>query len=261
MSKNHFIFSYHGNKRKEIIPSMNYIDFDNKKNIIECFCGSSAMSYHIWKQYGNQFNYHLNDFDNKLIDVYQLLKNVSIEEIECNVNKVKDRFTSYEDDKERKQYFDNVIKKSCDIYDYIFNKKYSTLRCDLCPPLKRLPKGNFIINDECKQFISFLKSPNVYITNNNWLDIYNQFKDDDKNIILLDPPYMFSCNRSYEKQDCSIYEYLCYNNISNNKAKIYLLLEDIWIIRLLFQNNKILYQYDKKYETSKKKTKHILISN
>lgn len=261
MTKNHFIFSYTGNKRNEIIDVMPYIDFNDKKNIIDCFCGSSAMSYHIWKQYGNQFNYYLNDLDNKLIDIYNLLKNVSIEEIESNVNKVKNKFVSYTDDKERKAFFDNEIKKSSNIYDYIFNKKYSTLRCDLCPPLKRLPKGNFVISNECRQFISFLKCPNVYITCNNWLDVYNQFKDDDKNIILLDPPYIMSCNHHYEKQDCSIYEYLYNNNISNNKANIYLLLEDMWIIRLLFQNNKILYEYDKRYECSKKKTKHILISN
>lgn len=261
MIKNHFIFSYAGNKRNEINKLMPYIDFDDKKNIIECFCGSSAMSYHIWKQYGNQFNYYLNDLDNKLIDVYNLLKNVSIEEIEININKVKNRFISYTDDKERKAFFDNEIKKSSNIYDYIFNKKYSNLRCGLCPPLNRLPKCNFVISDECRQFIFFLKSPNVYITCNNWLDVYNQFKDDDKNIILLDPPYIMSCNRHYDNQDCSIYEYLYNNKISNNKANIYLVLEDIWIIRLLFQNDKILYQYDKKYECTHKKTKHILISN
>lgn len=262
MLKNHFIFSYAGNKRNEIIQFMDYIDFNNKKNIIECFCGSSTISFHIWKKYGNQFNYHLNDLDNKLIDVYFLLRDKSIEEIEDNINIIKNKFLSYENDKERKEYFNNEIVKSNNIYNYIFNKKYSTFRAGLCPSLKRIPKSDFKISAECQQFIEFIKSPNVYIYGDDWKNIFNKFKDQNDAIIILDPPYMFSCNRNYEKQDCSVYEYFFNNSISYNDANIYFILEDIWIIRLLFQNQKILLQYDKKYELrTKKTTKHIIISN
>lgn len=262
MSKNHFIFPCAGNKRNEINNFIDYIDFENKKDIVESFCGSSAMSFYIWKKYGNQFNYHLNDLDNILIDIYFLLRDKSIEEIEMNINIIREKFISYEDDNERKEYFKNeIVKKSDNIYNYIFNKKYSTFRGGLCPLLNRIPKSNFKITDECKLFIEFIKSPNVYIYCDNWMNIFNKFKDKNDAIILLDPPYIFSCNRNYNVQDCSVYEYFFNNPISNNQANIYLILEDIWIIRLLFQNQKILLQYDKKYEVSKKKTKHILISN
>ena len=59
----------------------------------------------------------------------------------------------------------------------------------------------------------------------------------------------------------NIYEYLYHNNITQEKAKVYLILENMWIIKLLFQHNNILFEYDKTYEASKKKTTHILISN
>jgi len=59
----------------------------------------------------------------------------------------------------------------------------------------------------------------------------------------------------------NIYEYLCNNDIKKQKAKIYLILENIWIIQLLFKKNNKLLIYDKKYETSQKKTNHVIICN
>jgi len=77
----------------------------------------------------------------------------------------------------------------------------------------------------------------------------------------MDPPYISTCNDFYYDHSMNIYEYLYNNKITNEKAKIYLILENIWIIKLLFQHNFILFEYDKKYESSKKQTTHIIISN
>ena len=77
----------------------------------------------------------------------------------------------------------------------------------------------------------------------------------------MDPPYVKTCNDFYENQSMNIYEYLYYNKINNMKAKIYLILEQMWIINLLFhENNKI--SYDKKYNCiGKRKTVHLIIKN
>ena len=45
--KNHFIFSYAGNKRNESENILEKINFNNIETIIEPFCGSSAISFHI----------------------------------------------------------------------------------------------------------------------------------------------------------------------------------------------------------------------
>ena len=58
-----------------------------------------------------------------------------------------------------------------------------------------------------------------------------------------------------------IYEYLSLNNIKKEKAKIYIILEDNWIIKLLFKNNNIIDNNCKIYQTTKKKYNHITITN
>ena len=49
--------------------------------------------------------------------------------------------------------------------------------------------------------------------------------------------------------------------MESNKSHIYLILEDHWILRMLFANNKILLKYAKQYQVSKKETNHIIIYN
>ena len=63
-------------------------------------------------------------------------------------------------------------------------------------------------------------------------------------------------NSFYVNPNFNIYEYLYKNNMKKEKAKIYLILEDIWIIKVLFDKYKLL-SYDKMYShNNSKKTKH-----
>ncbi len=71
---------------------------------------------------------------------------------------------------------------------------------------------------------------------------------------------MVSCNDMYKHIGINIYEYLYNNPISKEKSKIYLCLENIWIIKLLFKGYKFI-EYNKKYEMTKKTTSHVLIEN
>ena len=93
------------------------------------------------------------------------------------------------------------------------------------------------------------------------ITVYEQFKNNNQCMILMDPPYLSTSNDFYYDHNMNIYEYLYNINITKENAKIYLILENIWIIKLLFQTNNILFEYDKHYVLSKKKTTHILISN
>jgi hypothetical protein len=92
------------------------------------------------------------------------------------------------------------------------------------------------------------------------LEIYEKYKTDNKNLIIIDPPYLNACNDFYFDSKANIYEHIYKNDIIKEKAKIYLILEDIWIIKLLF-NKYIIQSYDKKYMTTKKNTTHIIIYN
>ena len=71
-------------------------------------------------------------------------------------------------------------------------------------------------------------------------------------IIRSTIPYLETCNDFYNCADVNIYKFLYDNPIEKEKAKIYLILENMWIIKLLFQKN-IVIEYDKQYNGFKKK--------
>ena len=106
---------------------------------------------------------------------------------------------------------------------------------------------NFIINED----ITFL--------NLDALELINKYKDDEKKLLILDPPYISTCNDYYTNSDMNIYEHLYNNNINSFKGNIILILENIWLNKLLFKTNFISESYEKLYQHSKKKTSHIII--
>ena len=78
---------------------------------------------------------------------------------------------------------------------------------------------------------------------------------------ILNYTYKQACNDYYANKDVNIYEYLYKDKITDMKAKIYLILEDTWIIRLLFEHQ-IKQENSKTYQAgNKKKTTHLTISN
>ena len=109
----------------------------------------------------------------------------------------------------------------------------------------------------------FFNNEDIEFYNEDGLDIYKKYCNDSENMIFLDPPYLNRCNTFYSNQIVNIYEYLFKNDIRDQKAKIYLILENNWIIQLLFDGyNKI--EYDKKYSVNFSKNtnvKHVFISN
>ena len=255
--KNHFLYSYVGNKKDETVDIIEAINFNEIKNIIEPFCGSSAISYNIWLKYGDKFKYFLNDYDENLINIYKLLKEKDAEEIENEINKIKDEIKT-KDDWTKKV---NEYKQTKNIFLYIFFTKYSAMGRLGFYRLK-MPKIKLKITDEQKNFIKFIKEPYVEITNNDWLDVFNKYKDDKKSLFIFDPPYMFSENGFYlsKKSHNNVYEYF-YKNSLKIKSNIYFILENVWINEAIFKNFKNIKTYKKMYELSKKNTEHIIYYN
>lgn len=256
MKHNHFIYSYQGNKRNEAEHFIEKTSFDDIENIIEPFCGSSAISFQIWLKYGDKFNYFLNDKNKRLIEVYETLKTKSIEEIEEQINEISRKIENKND---WNLYLKNKDNET--VFKYIFFCKFSTLsRYGFYPLRDERFKHEFKINDLQKQFIKFIKSPQVVISNDDWFVLFDKLKNDKNSMFIFDPPYINSCNDFYIEKTLNVYQYFFDNKIETFQSKIYLILEDIWLIRMLFANNKILFQYDKRYLVSKKQTKHIIIS-
>ena len=251
---NHFIISYAGNKRKEYKELKKVINLDGVLNIIEPFCGSSAISFNIWKEHGNKYNYYLNDKSKELMNLYDLMKTESPEHIEEEINKIKDIIFNKDD------YLKIYKKINPTIYEYIYYNRYRSFRVGLFNESKCLTKSPFKLNKIQLDFIDFIKSPNVFITNNSWEVLFDQYKNDENSFFMLDPPYMLSENGFYGEKSLNVYEYFYENPLNMFKSRIYLMLENNWIIKLLFKDF-LIHEYSKMYNITHKKTTHIIIKN
>lgn len=248
--KNHFIIPYSGNKREEVeILYDNIKDKINKIDyIIEPYCGSCAMSYYISLKHPNKYKYILNDNNKFLIELLNIMK----DENKYNdfINKINNIISLIIDKESYKKYSD----KECFEGWFIGNKIYN-IRPFLYPQGKK-------INQIAKQapIIDFLRNEDITILNQDGNELYNEYKNNKKTLILLDPPYMMTNNTFYKQPTFEIYETLSTDNIMKLKSKICLMLNDNYINRLIFKKCKLI-DYDKKYQTTKKDIKHILISN
>lgn len=251
--RNHFIMSYFGNKRSECDKIYEQIkDLIENKNIttiVEPYCGSSAFSYYLSTLYPNKFKYILNDNDKNLIDLYKIMKDKKKrKKFEVKINDLAKTITS-------KDIYNDIRNKNT-LESYYLTRKIYSIR-----------PGLFNLNYKYKEIlfneypiIEFLENEDVEIFNDDALQIINKYKDNQNALIFLDPPYLALCNDFYSNKDVNIYEHLYFNKIHNMKSLIVLVLEKIWIIELLFNDYKIK-EYNKLYQTTKKKTIHIIITN
>jgi hypothetical protein len=145
------------------------------------------------------------------------------------------------------------------IYSWFIGNKIYTIRPKLYPLTKKYKEE---IDLRKYPIYNFYKNANIEFYNEDGINIYEKYKNDESTLLFLDPPYLQSYNDFYEKNNkrINIYEYLYNNNINNEKANIFLMLEDIWINRLLFKNNYIFEKYKKMYAPKQKITNHILIT-
>lgn len=256
---NHFIISWGGNKRREFKYIENHLSLDNKINIIETFCGSSAISFNIWLKHGNKFNYYLNDLDDDLFKIYEVIKNDDINELYDKLNSIISISNTKETFKEMVKLYknDNDIYKRIALLQLAFRSN-SLRGIDS----KSLNKNNIKATKQKSLFFDFIKSPNVFITNDDWYDCYNRHKDDNQSLFIFDPPYINSDNIHFYKKTCrnlNIYDKL--DEIKNDKASSIFIIEKIDKIEELFKNWNILIEYDKMYAIKQRKTKHIVYSN
>jgi hypothetical protein len=259
--KNHYFTPYVGNKRNEIKDILPFIDFDNITTILEPFAGSSAMSYYISTIYPNKFKYILNDNDKINYELFNISRDIErTEEFNNKINKLIDEFNTYTDDVNRKIFYENIDNKTLE--GYIFKFKYNGFRINIYPLMCRMNKIKpFKLQDY--PIYDFYNNENIVYENIDGVEFINKHNVNDDKIFLLDPPYLASCNDFYNNKDVNIYEWI-FNNKSlllNSGNKILFILENVWIIKLLLKDFKILFEYNKTYEATKKKTTHIVYSN
>ena len=250
--KNHFLISYAGNKRKECQNIYESIKdkLSSVDTIVEPFCGSSAVSFYISKLHPKHYKYVLNDNNKHLIELYKIASSKRklkkfIEEIETLVEDI------------TKDVYIKLVKED-NVQSWFIKNKIYNIRPGFFPTNIKI-KQDFSDLEDCP-IIHFLRTEKITFTNIDAKETLVKYKDNKKAFIFLDPPYLDSCNDFYADSNTNIYEYLYNNKITAMRSKVLLCLEDNWIIRLLF-NGDVKSSYDKKYEISKKKTRHMIIAN
>lgn len=251
--KNHFLIPYFGNKRQEVKNIYEIIkDHIKDINIIcEPFCGTSALSYYISTLHPKKYKYVLNDNNKYLIELYKNANNdISLNNIVDDLKNIYDKIKSKED-------YNKLSKNDCFI-NWLYLNIIFNIRPGLYPTSKLIKKERFD-NLLTSPIIKFLRNEDIIILNDDWFNVYNLYKDN-KTFIFFDPPYINCNNDYYIDPTLNIYEYFSNNDIKNIDTIICFCLEKNWIIKLLFKNY-IVYEYNKTYETTQKKTEHLIIIN
>ena len=253
--KNHFYIPYSGNKRQEVEEIYNCLPKDFKI-VVEPFCGSCAVSYYIWlNNKDKNIKYVLNDNNEHLKEMYEIIiDDNKIKDLENEINSLLPLLES------SKEEYNKIVKSNSLLGWFVGNKFYS-IRVGLYP-LTNMNSFKKEVSFKNFPIYEFFKNVNIEFTSNDFLGVYNKYKNNSEAVIIIDPPYISSCNEFYKCPSVNIYEYLINNDIKKEKAFIMLILEDIWIINLLFPKEKYSsVSYSKKYEVSKKKTSHTIITN
>lgn len=252
--KNHFFIPYYGNKRQEVEKIYDIIKAKlvNVDYIIEPFCGSAALSYYISLLHPGKYRYVLNDNNEILVELYKLAQD-------------EEKWDKYIDDVivlyntiNTKEDYQRIVKMNTK-EGYMIKHKIYAIRPGLFPAGKIYGK-DYLDNMKKAPILDFLRRENVIITCDDAIKIVNVYKEHEKSLLFLDPPYIDSDNTWYKAPTTNVYEYLYDNDISKMKSYIVLCLQNNWIIKLLFKGKNNI-TYDKRYETTHKSTTHIIIDN
>lgn len=219
--------------------------------IVEPFGGSFAVSKFFYKDI-NKYNFHINDLDEHLFYIYTHYQDYLNEfEKVNNFYKSLPQELTYTHGKEIKDY---ITKLECNenIKEYLI--KNFIIRSNIFRGVK-----NYNFDQNEKQILD-----NGLFTNQDYKIIFDKYKDDENAFIFLDPPYLFSDNSGYYPQNVDkdmtqilidILEF-----IKRCKCYVMLIINKLNIIEYLFKDF-IKDSYNKTYQMSKKKMKHLIICN
>ena len=139
------------------------------------------------------------------------------------------------------------------IHDYIINNIF--VRGNMFKDIKNFDNFNQIE----KNILD-----NALITNLDYTEVFKTYKDDPNAFLFLDPPYLFSDNSNYASQvrDTDMTQIIIdiLEFIKYCKCKVMLIINKLNLLEYLFKDN-IKGEYLRIYQISKKRAKHLVISN
>jgi hypothetical protein len=194
--------------------------------------------------------------------MYEIMRDKNAMEL---FNEIIDKQRNYiffdtDDEDEQKRRYKEYLKEN-NVYSWFFSCKYYNMKPGMFPIKTKKAIKNKTIDFKTFPIYEFYNNADIEFYTLPGINIYEQYKTRQDALILLDPPYLNSCNDYYQDAQTNIYEHLYDHDINNENAYIMLILENIWIIKLLFQHCTISEEYEKIYARSTRKTSHVMINN
>jgi len=250
-----FYFQYDGNKRTEIKHFNDYLTNTTYDKIIEPFCGSCAISLHNYiKNNKKHIKYYLNDIETNLINFLNDVKNGKINEYFNFVNSLENRNTdAYNEIKQKYKNDENNV-----LY-WFYHRSLHNFHVGVNPFNHKSRKAKGYLKNKYESTTDFFMSSNVILSNCDFVEIMERYKNDEMAMLFLDPPYFDSCNMSYNtycssnksdedgtKCDGSyMYVYLL-NFMKTCKCKVIFIHRTVSIIEYIFKEFKTI-DYLKQY--------------
>jgi site-specific DNA-adenine methylase len=203
MSISNFIFPWTGRKKKyenEIL--YNSIDLSKIECIVEPFSGSMSFSMYMFlvKKREN-IKYIFNDSDENLFKFYKLIHDEGMPALE----KLIEKSNNYVVDKR-----DKTCHKEKKTMNDFFITKARGLDCAFLHNGKKKA-------EKYKPHVKFIKNLHK-ITNKNYIEIFDKYKNKKNTLIYLDPPYFSSYNGDYYSQ----------NDVNTDMTKILIDILDLY---------------------------------
>jgi site-specific DNA-adenine methylase len=174
-----------GNKKNELKLLIPIIQpqITTSTIFVEPFCGSSIVSFNVFKKINKNIDFHINDLDELRI---KFLKNMTIQEEREKLYKLEKEILEKGPD----FYYSIVRGKDDDFLKYIISRRIHAYRHGLFPTTKKI-----ILHEISNNWKEFLNKS--IITNEDYLNIIEKYKDNENAFLYLDPPYLDSYNASY----------------------------------------------------------------
>jgi len=187
-----------GNKKNELKLLLPIIkpQINDKTIFIEPFCGSSIVSFNVYKQINKNIEFHVNDIDEIRIQFYI---NMRDEEKRKELYKLEESIV-----KIGSEEYNKVIKKNnpkammTEYIPYIIARRINAFRYGLYPTTRKI-----ILKEISENWINFFNV--AKITNNDFREVMNEYKENEDAFLYLDPPYMDSYNGGYSSHQTKNY--------------------------------------------------------
>jgi site-specific DNA-adenine methylase len=174
-----------GNKRNELKSLLPIIEpeITDKTIFVEPFCGSCIVSFNVFKKINKDIEFHINDIDPLRIQFY---KNMLDEDKRNDLYKIEQEI----EEKGQEHYYSIVNSKDDDYLKYVISRRIYFLRYGLFPTTKSITLKTISNN-----WINFFKHSKI--TNKDYKQIIDEYRENENAFIYLDPPYVDSFNTGY----------------------------------------------------------------